>query len=310
MTFRQKLSSLLFFTTVLAVAAAAAWFARRNARLGRGDRRGAARIAAAVFLADFAFGVLSVHPAALGNLNPLVPLAPILFLPAGLAGIVWVLYLAFEPYFRRRHPELLVSWSRLVAGRFVDPLVGRDLLGGLLLGCASFLLLVAVNAAPAFVASGGQTPIPFDPDALGGLRGVTASVANRLVDTLMSTLFTTAFLFVGTLLLRRRPLAIGFVWVLSFALNAGRENAILEIPGAALYVALLVVALIRFGFVGLGALFVAQNMLTSVPQALDLSTWYAGYGFFFVLIVLALAAFGFWAARGGGPLFGAAGLDD
>lgn len=38
-TLREKVSSLVFFATALGVAAAAAWFARRNARLGRGDRR-------------------------------------------------------------------------------------------------------------------------------------------------------------------------------------------------------------------------------------------------------------------------------
>jgi serine/threonine-protein kinase len=307
---RQKLSSVLFMTITLGIAFAAAWFARRNARLGRGDRRGASRIAAAVFLADFAYGVLTLHPAALGNLNPLEPLTPILFQPAGLAGIVWVLYLAFEPYFRRRHPELLVSWTRLVAGRFGDPLVGRDILGGVLLGCASFLLFVAVNAAPAFLASGGETPIPFDADTLGGLRGLASAMAGRLVDALMSTLFATSFLFVGTLLLRRRWLAVGFFWVVFAALNAGRENAILEVPVAGLTSALFVIALIRFGFVGLGTLYITQNVLTSVPLTLDLSAWYFGYGLFFVLVVLALAGWGFWAARGGGPLFGTAGLDD
>ena len=306
---RSKLRSGLFFMSVLAVVAAAAWFARRNARLGRGDRRGAAQIAAAVFIANFGFGVFSVHPAALGNLDSLVPLAPILFHPAALAAIVWVLYLAFEPYFRRHHPDLLVSWSRLVVGRFGDPLVGRDLLGGLLLGCASFLLLVAANAAPSFAASGGQTPIFFDALALGGIRGAAADLAGRLFQTLMQTLFFTAVLFVGTLLLRRRPLAIGLVWALQFGLNAGQENAILEVPAAALTATFIVVALLRFGFVGLGAVFVVQNLLTSAPLTLDASVWYAGYGALFVLVVLAFAAWGFWAARGGGPLLGTP-LDD
>jgi hypothetical protein len=31
---------------------------------------------------------------------------------------------------RRRWPATLVSWSRLLAGRFRDPLVGRDVLAG------------------------------------------------------------------------------------------------------------------------------------------------------------------------------------
>ncbi len=304
--FRARLGNAAFFASVLFVTAAAAWFARRNARLGRGDRRGAARLGGGVFVVAFFYGAFVAHPALVGTIASLMP---ILFVPAGLAGIAWTIYLAFEPYFRRHYPDLLVSWTRLVGGRFGDPLVGRDILGGLLLGSASFLLLVAVNAAPAFVASGGQTPVYFDPATLGGIRGIAGDFAGRLVATLMQTLFSTATLFVGTLLLRRRPLAIGFFWALSFALNTGRENPILEIPGYAIAAALVVLALLRFGFVGLGAQFVVLNTLASVPLTLDLSAWYAGYGLFFVLVVLALAAWGFWAARGGGSLIPEAALD-
>ena len=38
---------------------------------------------------------------------------------------------------RRRWPATLVSWSRLLAGGFRDPLVGRDVLFGCLLGSFS-----------------------------------------------------------------------------------------------------------------------------------------------------------------------------
>ncbi len=167
-----------------------------------------------------------------------------------------------------------------------------------------------MNAAPAFLASGGQTPVFFDARGTRGIRGVAAEAAGRLVVSLMQTLLLAAILFVGTLLLRRRILAIGLLWTFAFAVGAGRENPLLEVPAGALTATLLVFALLRFGLVGLGACFVAQNMLSSVPLTLDFSLWYAGYGLFFVLIVVALAAWGFWSAQGGGPLFGAAGLDD
>src|ERR1019366_7321236 len=177
------------------VAAAAAWFARRNARLDRGDRRGAARVAGAVFVASFAAALLALHPALIGDVSSLVP---ILFVPAGLTGLAWILYLAFEPYFRRHYPDLLVSWTRLVGGRFGDPLVGRAVLGGLLLGCASVLPLVAVRPRPA--------------------------------------------------LLSGPALVVGVLWAFSFAMNAGGENALLEIPAGALAAAFIVAALLRFGF--------------------------------------------------------------
>ncbi len=45
-------------------------------------------------------------------------------------AFVWLAYIAIEPIVRRSWPELLFSWSRLLSGRFRDPLVGRDLLAG------------------------------------------------------------------------------------------------------------------------------------------------------------------------------------
>ena len=46
--------------------------------------------------------------------------------PLWAAGLLWLLYLALEPYVRRFWPATLVSWSRLMARQWRDPLVGRD----------------------------------------------------------------------------------------------------------------------------------------------------------------------------------------
>ncbi len=45
--------------------------------------------------------------------------------------MTWLLYVAIEPFIRQLHPRSMVSWSRLLAGRFTDPAVGRDVLFGL-----------------------------------------------------------------------------------------------------------------------------------------------------------------------------------
>jgi serine/threonine-protein kinase len=305
--FRRRAGRIVFFFAVLVVGAAAAWFARRNARLGRGDRRGAARVAAAVFAVSFVAALFGMHPALFGHDGALVALA---FIPAGLTGLAWVMYLAFEPYLRRTSPDLLVSWTRLLAGRLGDPLVGRDLLGGLVIGCASYLILALVNAAPAFVASGGQTPIFFLAARLFGIRGVVFGIADSLVDTIMGTLHMAAILFVATLLLRRRSLAIVLLGVYIFLLRtSGRENPVLEVPAGALAAGLALYALIRFGLVGIAALSLSMNLLASSPLTLDFSAWYAGNGAAFVLVLLALAGWGFWAARGGGTLISEAALD-
>src|SRR5258708_35681806 len=49
------------------------------------------------------------------------------------AGILWLLYIALEPYVRRRWPNTIISWSRVLSGGGLrDPLVGRGVLGGIL----------------------------------------------------------------------------------------------------------------------------------------------------------------------------------
>ena len=50
------------------------------------------------------------------------------------AGLSWLIYIALEPLIRRRWPDSLIAWTRLLSGRFTDPLVGRVLLAGALLG--------------------------------------------------------------------------------------------------------------------------------------------------------------------------------
>ena len=113
----------------------AALFARHNVRLGRGDRRGAFRIAAFVFSTAMIAGVLAAHhiPALGQEWQMFVRMiSQALFA----AAFVWLYYLALEPYVRRQMPELLISWSRLLAGKLRDPLIGRDLLAGSLLGSA------------------------------------------------------------------------------------------------------------------------------------------------------------------------------
>jgi hypothetical protein len=42
--------------------------------------------------------------------------------------LLWQLYLAFEPFLRQRWPESIVTWNRLLSGRWQDTLVGTHLL--------------------------------------------------------------------------------------------------------------------------------------------------------------------------------------
>ena len=122
-----------------------AFFARRNLRLGRGDRRGAARLAFFIFGLEIISWLFAEHH--LATEWELLRF----FSAAGYAlldsGVTWMMYIALEPFVRRHWPRVMVGWSRLLAGNFRDPLVGRDLLAAGVLaisGVCMFYLVVPI----------------------------------------------------------------------------------------------------------------------------------------------------------------------
>ena len=71
--------------------------------------------------------------------------------------IVWMLYVALEPHVRRRWPDSLISWGRVLAGQMRDPVVGRDLLLGMLAGV---FLTVASRVQELLPGWMGKIPLP------------------------------------------------------------------------------------------------------------------------------------------------------
>ena len=55
-------------------------------------------------------------------------------------GMMWIYYLAIEPYARRFWPDALLGWTRLLSGHIRDPRVGRELLIGLACGAVGVLI--------------------------------------------------------------------------------------------------------------------------------------------------------------------------
>src|SRR5439155_13148552 len=131
-----------FFLCVLILFAGAALVARHNIRVGRGDRRGAARVAL------FAMAVTFVGWAAVAHYVPDIYLEFRLFwkafaAAAALGLMLWTLYVAVEPFGRRFWPDGLLGWTRLVAGYIRDPRVGRDVIIGATFGVAILLTTIA-----------------------------------------------------------------------------------------------------------------------------------------------------------------------
>lgn len=108
--------------------------AYRNYRSGRGDSKGAFKIAMFVFLTLFVgFLINASHFLALES--EVAMLVQVLSVAIASATMVFILYIAVEPFVRRHWTDLLISWNRLLAGDLRNPMIGRDILIGGLLGC-------------------------------------------------------------------------------------------------------------------------------------------------------------------------------
>jgi serine/threonine-protein kinase len=122
-------------------------FARRNVRMGRGDRKGSFRVSA------FAFSTVMLAWILAGHHVSDAPGEFVMFIRAFSAALTWAVfawlsYMALEPYVRRRWPDVLISWTRLLSGKVWDPLIGRDVLTGALLGTVGALSGYALDALP------------------------------------------------------------------------------------------------------------------------------------------------------------------
>jgi serine/threonine-protein kinase len=129
----MKVRHVLEIALLLSLFLGAVHLARQNYRQGRGDREGAYRLASVMFVLEMLLWLCRGHIVASINTFAvfIIALSTALFV----SGTTWMLYLALEPWVRRRWPQTIISWSRLLSGQFRDPLAGRDILFGVMLGC-------------------------------------------------------------------------------------------------------------------------------------------------------------------------------
>ncbi|MGH9365423.1 MAG: protein kinase domain-containing protein [Thermoanaerobaculia bacterium] len=296
-------------TLVLSLLFGGLILARRNVRLGRGDRRGAFRVAAFLLAVGMLRWLLGAHHVAdlVGEFGMFgAGLAFSLFL----AAFVWLIYMALEPFARRRWPDLLISWTRLLSGRLRDPLVGRDILIGILAGASLVLVAWIEQSLPAFANVSAMTPQPPRSTTLGTPSQLVSVLLGALGNA-MFPLGTMSLLVLLSVLLRRRWLAIavsGLAWTLIYL--ALSENLRVDLPAALLVGALLVFVAARFGILALYATFFTVTIILALPLTLDFSRWYAGRSLFVLLIVVGLAFGGFWIALGGKSPFGTVALEE
>ncbi|HEX6085826.1 MAG TPA: serine/threonine-protein kinase [Thermoanaerobaculia bacterium] len=273
----------------LAVMIVGAFFARRNVVRGRADLRGALRVALFNTISWFIAGI-SIARHQLAPADEFVVLTGIAgaALYFGLVG--WVSYLAIEPYFRRRWPHLLIGWTRVLGGRFRDPLVGAELLLGVAAGVMAWLLSDVVQFAIADHDLRNALSYPAVQSRLGvfyaPLRVAATAVGYGLGIALI--------LLVCRLVFRRDAAAWIAALVICVAANSTPRFGWIAVN--ALFLGIVLLTLRFGGLLALVAAFFSAYSVGWPPLTLDPAQWYFFRTLVALLIPAALAVYGFRTA--------------
>jgi serine/threonine-protein kinase len=311
----QKIFATLLLTFYFGALTLAALLAWRNLRLGRGDRRGALRLTLFVFVLRMIYWVFYAHH---------VPTAGEVvgqFVGGLQSALYWscfigLMYLALEPFLRRRWPEWIISWSRLLAGDFRDPLIGRDVLVGAAFGLcvplaqyAQLLLPRLFGAQPPSLAT---TSNLLPELGLLGLSGFIPLLINQATASLMFPFIIISVLLFFTMLFRRKRLGIAASWLLFYValnLNFGEATPLSLLLGAILPTILLA-ALTRFGLLALIATHFYTHILPFYPVTTEFSAWYATSFLLQLFVLGTLLLYAFYTSLAGQPLFRGRFLED
>jgi protein kinase-like protein len=289
--------------TLLLVLLGSAFVARRNVKAGRGDRRGAIRIGTAVFFLQESIWVLGTHHVASSEEGWIFING---FCNAAGMGIgFWLLYLALEPFARRRWPQMLISWTRAISGDWRDPVVGRDLLLGAALGIAAGLILGPIRVLlPMRLGIPGPPPHSFDQIVPVNPALVVAGLIGACLFCTFWVLGIVFLLAVVRALVRRGWLA-GLLVTLLFASNyLGAPSPAVTLPLALVSVGILVGTTVRFGVLPAIVLETCRRIFGYRIYSNDPSNWIFYAGMIAVAGVLLLAYWATKTALAGRPLFG------
>jgi serine/threonine-protein kinase len=283
--------------------------ARRNVRGGRSDLTGARRLAIAGFLTGWAAWLLAAdHVATFDEIQ-------LFFMDVSTdlfhAALLWLAYVALEPLVRRRWPHLMTSWTRLLAGRWRDPLVGRDVLIGIVAVTSGVAAVHGICRLALLAGWMPGEPIDAIPVLLeGGLLSYAGWVLAFFGSQALVALVFVLLLLLLSLGFRRWTLsAAALVAIVSTVYAIGAADSMNPIAGA-VFGAIGPFVLVRYGVLAAAVATGSSVVALLTPITFNPSAWYMANGLFLIALTLAAALYGFRVALAGQPVFGRGWLDD
>jgi serine/threonine-protein kinase len=214
---------------------------------------------------------------------------------------LWLFYIAIEPMIRRTWPETLISWARLQAARWRDPLVGKSILLGVGIGVLSMVLIYVEQVVPRLL--GESAPPLFDPQwGLLTMEGTRVSVGVLMLQAVGAMRFALIFLM-GLVLIRlvvRSAVwaAVLFSSVQTIVWSLAWGSSWAGWPIFAIVAGICTIVVVRLGLLSLAVAFLSAFVLLAFPLTLDTSAWYADNAALGVGVVMTLAVLGTLGATG------------
>ncbi len=209
---------------------------------------------------------------------------------------LWSGYIAFEPLVRRRWPSMLVAWTRLLSGRFFDPLVGRSLLVGALAGVVSTALVRA-----GFIVNVADRPEAFAIFAFSDPRfhPYASAAAIYLVVPILRA-FAYLLILLGVRRVVKRDWVAAVIMVVPLAImdqafGSFAYSAVVALVSATI----LVVLYLRFGVLAAVAMLVTTTLTREMPATDDLTVWTSAPTWPYLIVLGVIALWGFAASVGG-----------
>jgi predicted Ser/Thr protein kinase len=269
---------------------------RRNEKKEASDHEGAMRLARFVGFVQIGLWLFRSHLAmSMGTFGMfLLALATAIFY----AFVVRAMYIALEPYVRRRWPQTIISSTAVLAGHWRDPIVGRDVL----IGTASAIVLRVMLVGLSF--PGDDAPNLGSTDVLLGIRSTVAVCFKSIPHGIRETLIFFFLIFLLRVLLRNQWLACaGFMLIFSALSYFQSKHPVVEGLLSLVVYGLVAFIVLRFGLLAMAVYIFVDELARNVQPTMHTSAWYMGNSLFLLACVVALAAWGFHTSIAGRRLW-------
>lgn len=300
----RNVTSLLSFPITLFLIGWTIFLGIRNYREGRSDNLGGKRLIISFFVVTLIAGLLSyghiAHPFETDTDSGLMLLI-------GWPVLVWLCYMALEPFARKHCSHTLIAWSRFLQGQMGDRAVGFSILAGASFGSLGALIGKLDRLIPDWI--GTSAPLPFKDIIILNSCINTRLLASTFLYLIPSaTTISITALFILVLLYSRIPSRTyaSAIFVLFYSLFWGVDGT--HFPISILSTGLVLGMLTLFVVFHFGLLttiigtFVG-HVLWIYPITLNTQSWFSEIGFMTIGFVLLMGIGGFLIA-------GNAGLND